>query len=271
MDYQSNYQKQARIMYADSRNRISGTSSNFTIGLSLPTNEWDSVALMQASIPKSWYLISATLGNNTFQYKEGAGAYVTLTVPNGSYNKVSMVVVLKTLLQSVTTFGVNAFTISYPNNQIQADTFKYTFSSNNAIVSSMLFSNNLSNILGFPQGVHTFSIVPTTAPNAYNFASITRLFIVSNLASYADGQILQEVFQSQPDQSIVYYNQLEILANAKLFSANSDDIFTFVIQDRYGNVVDLNGVDWVASLYFFRKDDTGEYIKNDILVRHLTE
>jgi len=226
---------------------------------------------MQASIPKSWYLISDTLGNNRFTYREGAGVTYTLVVPSGSYNKVSMVAVLKGLFQTVTTFGVNAFSITYSNNQVAADTFKYTFSSTSSTVSTMTFSNNLCTILGFSVGSYTFSTTPLVAPNAYNFASITRLFIKSSLASYADRQILQEVFQSQPDQSIVYYNQVEILANAKLFTANTDDVFTFVIQDRYGNNVDLNGVDWVASLYFYKKDDTSDFIKNDILVRHLTE
>jgi hypothetical protein len=182
-----------------------------------------------------------------------------------------MVVVLKGLLQSVTGFGPNAFTISYPNNQVEADTFKYTFSSNSVVVSTLVFYNGLADILGFKQGDFTFSSTPQRTPNVYNFASITRLFIKSSLANYADGQILQEVFQSQPDQSFVYYNQLEILANAKLFTENNDDIFTFVIQDRFGKVVDLNGADWVASLLFFKKDETNELIRTDIQLRHLME
>ena len=271
MDYQHDYLKSGRIMYVDSKNRITGSSSNFQINLQLPNNTWDSVVLMQASIPKSWYIISGLLNNNTFQYQEGVGVVNTITIPDGSYNKISMSIVLKSLLQSVTTFGLNAFSITYSNNQSQQDTFKYTFSSVSATISKIIFSNNnLSSILGFNNNTtNTFSIVPLQTPNAYNFASITRLFIKSSLSNYADRSILQEIFQSQPDQSIVYYNQLEIANNAKLFTENNDDIFTFVIQDRYGNVVDLNGIDWVCSILFFNRDDTNEFVKNDIILRNL--
>ena len=271
MDYQHDYLKSGRIMYVDSKNRITGSSSNFQINLQLPNNTWDSVVLMQASIPKSWYIISGLLNNNTFQYQEGVGVVNTITIPDGSYNKISMSIVLKSLLQSVTTFGLNAFSITYSNNQSQQDTFKYTFSSVSATISKIIFSNNnLASILGFNNNTtNTFSIVPLQTPNAYNFASITRLFIKSSLSNYADRSILQEIFQSQPDQSIVYYNQLEIANNAKLFTENNDDIFTFVIQDRYGNVVDLNGIDWVCSILFFNRDDTNEFVKNDIILRNL--
>ena len=271
MDYQHDYLKSGRIMYVDSKNRITGSSSNFQINLQLPNNTWDSVVLMQASIPKSWYIISDLLKNNTFQYQEGVGVVNTITIPDGSYNKISMAIVLKSLLQSVTSFGLNAFSITYSNNQSQQDTFKYTFASISATISKIIFSNNnLASILGFNNNTtNTFSIVPLQTPNAYNFASITRLFIKSSLSNYADRSILQEIFQSQPDQSIVYYNQLEIANNAKLFTENNDDIFTFVIQDRYGNVVDLNGIDWVCSILFFNRDDTNEFVKNDIILRNL--
>ena len=273
MNYQHDYLKSGRIMYVDSKNRINGTSSNFQLNLQLPNNTWDHVVLMQASIPKSWYLISNILNNNTFVYQEGSGVLNTITIPNGSYNKISMTIVLKSLLQSVTTFGLNAFSITYSNNQSEQDTFKYTFSSISTTISKLIFSNNnLATILGFNNNsTNSFSTIPLIAPNAYNFASITRLFIKSTLSNYADRSILQEIFQSQPDQSIVYYNQLEINSNAKLFTENNDDIFSFVIQDRYGNVVDLNGVDWVCSLLFFNIDDTNEFIKNDIILRNLKD
>ena len=273
MNYQHDYLKSGRIMYVDSKNRINGTSSNFQLNLQLPNNTWDHVVLMQASIPKSWYLISTILNNNTFIYQEGSGVFNTITIPDGSYNKISMTIVLKSLLQSVTTFGLNAFSITYSNNQSAQDTFKYTFSSISTTISKLIFSNNnLATILGFNNNsTNSFSIIPLIAPNAYNFASITRLFIKSTLSNYADRSILQEIFQSQPDQSIVYYNQLEINSNAKLFTENNDDIFSFVIQDRYGNVVDLNGIDWVCSLLFFNMDDTNEFIKNDIILRNLKD
>ena len=52
---------ESKIIYMNTANRPNGTgsSSSCTVDLNLPYNTWDRVCLMQASIPKSWYLVSA--------------------------------------------------------------------------------------------------------------------------------------------------------------------------------------------------------------------
>ena len=47
------------IFYIDSQNRTSGTSGNFSINLNMPPNNtYNRIVVMQASIPKSFYLLA---------------------------------------------------------------------------------------------------------------------------------------------------------------------------------------------------------------------
>ena len=45
-----------------------------------------SVELVSATIPNSFYNLSANNNNNTIKFKEGLNNYVTLTIPSGSYD-----------------------------------------------------------------------------------------------------------------------------------------------------------------------------------------
>ena len=93
--------------FIDSQNRTSGTSGNFSINLMMPPNNtYNRIILMQASIPKSFYLVSSP--NNTFTlYEPGisssgsasgtfgsvstSGAYKSITLAPGNYSKTTMV------------------------------------------------------------------------------------------------------------------------------------------------------------------------------------
>ena len=78
-----------KIIYMSTASRPngSGSSSACTVALRLPYNTWDRVCLMQASIPKSWYLISAARGNNSFVYQEAGQPARAITLPDGGYKQ----------------------------------------------------------------------------------------------------------------------------------------------------------------------------------------
>jgi len=265
------------IGYVDSKDRQSGTTSNFTTILDLPPNNFDRVCLLQASIPKSYYLYDSS--NNTFILSENS-VNTTITIPIGNYNRVSFAVILKSLLDtaSILLGGVNnnVYTITYPNKTLQTDTNKYTFTyttNGAARTSSFIFQSNFSGIgLGFSNNTtNTFVSLSLISTNAINLASKTRLFLKSNICNLANNQVLQEIFSSSTqDNSIVTYQQNEIDANSKLFLAQDDNLFSFQLCDRFNNVVDLNGLDMVISIYLYKKDDTNQYIKNDIILKNMT-
>lgn len=264
------------VGYIDSKDRIAGTTSNFTSIIDLPPNDFNRVCLLQASIPKSWYLYDTT--NNTFTLREN-GVNTTITIPVGNYNRVSFAVILTSLLNTASQLlgGVNfnTYTITYPNKTLQTDNNKYTFSyttTGAARSSSFIFSTNYCGLgFGFVNGsTVNFVAQSLVSVNAINLASKTRLFLKSNVCSLANGQILQEIFSSSvQDNSIVTYQQNEIEANSKLFLQQDDNAFSFQLCDRFNNVVDLNGLDMVISIYLYRADDTNQYIKNDIILKNL--
>lgn len=265
------------IGYVDSKDRLSGTTSNFSTIIDLPPNNFDRVCLLQASIPKSYYLYDSS--NNTFILRENS-VNTTITIPVGNYNRVSFAVVLKSLLDggSILLGGVNnnVYTITYPSKTLQTDTNKYTFTytTNGASrTSSFLFQTNFSGIgFGFANSTtNAFVSSSLVSTNAINLSSKTRLFLKSNICNLANNQVLQEIFSSSvQDNSIITYQQNEIDANSKLFLAQDDNLFTFQLCDRFNNVVDLNGLDMVISIYLYKADDTNQYIKNDIILKNMT-
>ena len=64
-----NHIGQKSIFYIDSQNRTSGTSGNFSINFAMPPNNtYNRIVVMQASVPKSFYLVSDPY--NTFKLLE---------------------------------------------------------------------------------------------------------------------------------------------------------------------------------------------------------
>ena len=120
----------AHIEYVDSDYRKSGTSSNFLYDL--PPRDFDSVAVISANVPKSYYLIQSV--NNTITFTEN-GTPRTLTVPAGNYSVYDFITVLKSLLNT----GALVYDITY--NKYTA---KLTFTATGGTFNSLSFPANSS-------------------------------------------------------------------------------------------------------------------------------
>src|SRR3954470_22945414 len=112
-----------RLFYVDSHQRISGTHSNFTYQLDYKNEDYDYCVVLQATIPKSYYLIQS--GQNTFTLQEG-GSAATITVPIGNYSRSSFQSQLQSLLNSLSP-NHWTYAISIPNTLITGDTGLYTY------------------------------------------------------------------------------------------------------------------------------------------------
>ena len=76
----------SRLFYINSRDRASGTDSDFTYHFEVPPDsKFDKVCVLQACIPKSYYLIKA---NETFTLTENL-ASVNISLPVGNYTRKS--------------------------------------------------------------------------------------------------------------------------------------------------------------------------------------
>ena len=114
-----------KLFYVDSHQKLneSDTDSNFSYYFDTNGETYDYVAVMQATIPKSYYLVQE--GRNTFILNEN-GNYVTITVPIGNYSRSSFRATIQSLLTAQSPLGF-IYTVSIPNVATQADTGKYTF------------------------------------------------------------------------------------------------------------------------------------------------
>src|SRR2546423_12123643 len=109
--------------YVNSRNRISGTDSDFSYYFDMPKDsKYNKVCLLQASIPKSYYMVQA---GEHFTLQEGKlTAQITVTPAN--YSRKSFAAVLQS---SLTTNSPNgwSYVITYTNTSTIGGTGKYTY------------------------------------------------------------------------------------------------------------------------------------------------
>jgi hypothetical protein len=256
-----------------SKDRVSGNVNSFT---SSPTdvgvNTFDSVVLLAASIPKSFYNVPSNY--NTFTLTE-KGFSTTITVSPGNYNKITLSTKLATLLTAGSvTLGNNwVYTVTYPA-PTEPDDFKYTFNvtGNGAFMPSFTFSTiSPERQLGFEQST-TYTFVASTlkSVNAINLAYVLRIFLKSNICDTAQDGVLAE-FQnvgSYPSQSVIYYQETEIDVNTKVFNKNTSNSWNFSIVDSFDRLIDLNGIPFSFTLCFFQRSDTHELHRTDLLIQN---
>jgi len=79
--------------------------------ISLPEryNEVRNISIVNAEIPMSYYNISSTLGNNSFEITQDSLVKIII-VPDGEYNSVTLTSVITTLIASSNTITINVKT-----------------------------------------------------------------------------------------------------------------------------------------------------------------
>jgi hypothetical protein len=204
--------------------------------------EFDRVALLSASIPKSFYLIQS--GSNTFVLKENA-TQVTITVPQGNYNRNSLMTVVKTLLNANSPNGWT-YSITYPNINVTADNGYYYFTvTGNSSQPSFIFGSYLYEQLGFNANTtYQFSSNSLVSINVCNLSIETTLFIHSDMSQNMNSDnTLQEIY-SNGESSYSYINYINVAPHeySKPLINNTSNVFRFYITDENGNMINTNGI-----------------------------
>lgn len=260
-----------RIVIVDSYLRYSGTSSNFSINLNLPSycSDFDRIALNQISLPRSWYDVATNF--NTFTLREGATS-VIITVPVGMYNVNSLGTTIATLLSSTSPNGFT-YTLTYPNSATVVNTNKYTITCSNIVATKQLiFTNSMYQQLGFASNsTNTFNADTLTSTNSISISYINRVFLKSNACSTSQANILNEILVAgqYPSTSFVYYENINFDTNSKEFTNPFNNSWDFSLYDRYGNIIDLNGLEMVFSLIFYKKSKTNELHMEHLKIKTL--
>ncbi len=263
--------------FIDSDYRASGESGNFTYNINLPKNAvCDSVAVLQGSFPKSYYLVRT--GRNTLILTEGANS-VTITIPAGNYNMKSFRIVLKALLNSSSPHSW-VYTMIEPNTATSASTGKYTFAvSGNGGVQPVITFPTTSSIYqqcGFAyESSNAFVADSLVSVNVVNFNSVIGMVIKSDLIDNTSGDlkhggaVLQEVYNfNTSDFSNVSYQNTNLLYSAKrLKGGGLPEVAKFSIHDTDDIELDFNGGSCNFSLVFFQRDSYHEIASTDVKMR----
>ena len=258
------------IIYINSRNRLSGTDSNFNIYLPIDTSmKYDHVTLLQANIPKTYYQVNT--GYNTFTLVENT-SQVTITVPIRTYNRQLFATIIANLL---TANSPNALTyqISYSNTNIEPETGLFTYTvSGGTIQPSLIFpaSSLLYEQMGFAYAsTNTFSSGELTSTAVCNFASETSLFIRSDVCFnyYSQDNVLQEIYVGGVSYNsvIAFQNVCSIDYSKKV--VKTGNVFNFSLTDENGNILDLNGVNMVFTILFYRNSPTEKLLEHYIRLK----
>jgi len=188
------------IFIIDSGSAVSGTTSNFQYQLNIEKgHNYDRVCVLQAIIPKSYYLVNAPY--NTMILLEN-GVQTTITLTAGNYNVRSWCTLFSALLTSRSSQGWT-YSCSYPNSTTQVDTgmITYSVSGNGGLQPSFIFPSTslIYEQAGFSAGSTNIFINNTlTSTNVVKFQVEDVIFIHSDISSNNDqsakNDVLQEIY-----------------------------------------------------------------------------
>ncbi len=240
------------LLVVDSKKRVSGTSTDFLYRIDSPVDRVRKITAVQLSLPFSYYVINPT--NNVLVLNNGAN---TATLPPGTYNITNFQIILQAALNAA---GINSgFTVFYDNStgilNISNSLVSFTINS----VSSQPLST-AATFLGFTVNATGTTVTSNQVMNIsgprYLYVVSRKLckFFVSERPRYADNTFNNAICIAVPNTAfggfIKEFTPLEVTINDNKGGASystTDDI-DFTLYDEFGQIVNLNGFDWLLVL-----------------------
>lgn len=254
--------KNKRIYYINSRNGLleTDTTNDFHVILDIPPlHNYTHIVLLQAEIPKSFYLIQA--GRNDSFILDEDGVEYLITIPEGNYKLKGFIKQLETLLNST---GVYTYTMTYPTfTQVQTAKFTFTVSNNGGIQPKFKFNNSAETayeLMGFDIGsTNTFSGDTLKSSNIINFGGEDILMIHSNTINNQGDDLLQEIYAgTTPWYGSIVYQCTDVEAYAKRLVYSKNNLYRFSLRNDDGDLINLNGINMMLTIMLFEKEDNKE-------------
>jgi|SRR5579871_403050 len=254
------------IFIVDSSQAISGAAGSFSYIMNVPKGRnYDRVCVLQAILPKSYYMVTAPL--NIMTLTEPGMPSVTVSMTPGNYNAISWKTLAAAALNAASPHGWT-YSISFPNSSSQVDTgvFTYTVSGNGGSQPTFTFGNaNQTTIYeqwGFlVNSTNTFVGNSLTSTAVVKFQQEDTILIHSNI-SYNNDQsaftdVLQEIYASSSltFSNIIYQNSGAVDAYSKVFNNRDNNVYTFTCTDEHNNIINFNGLNVVFTILIYRRDD----------------
>lgn len=253
------------FLYVNSRERLSGTDSDFTYAVNYPEGEeFTHCVLLNALIPKSYYLIqNNTTLDDKFQLDEN-GTTVTITVPLGNYTLTTFKNTIGALLTAASPNGLT-YTLSYPANNMP-DTGRWTYAQNNAAIQSTIICNeHLYEPFGLLRGsTNAFIGATLTSTAVIKMQSEDRLLISSSLINNGRDSILASINStSSINYSSINYECPDCQFYSHQIKKQLNTV-SFTLTDEDFEVISTNGLNINLSILFYRADPVYDQIRDVI-------
>lgn len=253
------YFDEHQIFYINSKNRINGTNSNFTYKLEIDRNIlYDSVVLLDASIPKSYYTVQD--GYNIFSIVEN-NTTTNITISPGNYTRTSFKNELEYKLNLA---GLGrpswVYTVSYQNIGLTVDTGHLFFNVVGPILEAeqptFIFYDGLYEQMGFNENT-TYNFVNNNLEsiNVINLNPEQSLYIRSDICQNENNNILDNIITSY-SSSYAQINYINNIPNetTKIFNGNGNNIFRFILTDENDINIDLQGQNMIFTIMIYKKN-----------------
>ena len=257
------------VINFSSQDRQSGSNNDFKSNpVDLGQSNYNSVALVQASIPRTFYNIPNNY--NKFTLEEN-GSFIEIELPIGSYNKSNLLNTIQTYLNNFSPNGFT-YTVSYSPTNL-GDTFHYTFtvSENSGIQPSFIFTDSLFRQLGFNIN-ESYSFVDNVleSSNCIDLSYINRCKIKTDMIQSNDGTLeLILNYGSYQMLSFCYFQQNNYDLNTRAFNQNNKTSWNFSLLDEYNQLIDLNGIPFSFSVVFYERNNSHELLQNELKMKSL--
>lgn len=250
----------SRLYIINSRNRETGTNTDFTYKIELDRNDYTHVCVLQASIPKSYPLVEQ--GWNTFTLRnDDTVSNTTITITPGNYTVNSLMIELKTQLEAA---SAKTWTITYPSSS-QPDTglLTFTVSSGNY---TFLFTDYCYELLGFDKNSENPLLTQTlTSTNVIKLQVEDCLAIHSNICNNGVNNVLQEIYgNADPDYSAITYQCASLEGCSRELNNNNSGLFHFTLTNEDNEIIDTRGININFSILIYKKNSVFEKIENFI-------
>lgn len=247
-------QPKSENIYIDSRNREAGGSpGDFKYKLNIPQSRYTHCVLLSATIPKSYYSITAA---DTFILEETSGT-ATISITAGNYSRTSLATTVKNALNLASPGGYT-YDITFPKIGTTVDNGHYTFtvtgnSSDQPYFRFTVTSSEIYEKLGFDNSTsYQFSSDSLESVNVIKIQAEDTLFLRSDLVQNRNDSILQEIFTADTASygSIVWYNPFTT-ESTKTIGINSSNEYRFYLTNESGRIIDLNGINVQYTIKLF--------------------
>lgn len=246
--------RERKIFYVDSSKRLSGNNSDFTYLIEMSGVNYQYAVVLQANIPKSYYLVES--GYNTITLQEGE-LLIEINVPAGNYTRQSLKTTLMNILNNSSALGY-IYKIEIPKAS-EPDDGKYTFKVYDDMDEKinvdvkLIFKDYLYEALGFDRNsTNVFINYKLKSTNVVKLQIEDSVYVHSDICTNGNDNILQEIFTiSSPDYGNIVFQTPSFEAYSKRVIHNQSNTFRFYLTDEKDQPIELNGLNCILTLLLY--------------------